>query len=179
MSMIHPVIYISLLFFVFLSNYFPWAVYGVYIVLLIPLLFQKYTFPNFSNWKGILWGIIFSAIYFPFISSFWSPGMFSLSLSEEIFFRAYLQHILTMKLGVLKGIISSSLLFTLPHLIAGVSIFSVMVFFPSLIFGLLYHRFKNVWTPTIFHYFSNLFFQENISLLEKTFHFWFDFLTTC
>ncbi|WP_457623926.1 CPBP family glutamic-type intramembrane protease [Persephonella sp.] len=174
MSMIHFIMYSGLLFFVFLSIHIPEAIYGVYTILLFPLVFPEYTRPDFPNWKGIFWGLLFSAVYFPFVSSFWNPETFLTALSEEIFFRAYLQNIMTVRWGAVRGIIFSSILFTIPHLILEAGLLSLLVFIPSLIFGFLYYRFKNVWTPAIFHYFSNIFFQEKAPLLGEGLYFWSD-----
>ena len=88
--------------------------------------------------------------------------MFVISLAEEFFFRGFVQERVGM---TIKGVLIVSALFAVGH--AVVSYFgsgypiaeaskNLLTFFPSLIMGYLYVRFKNLWPSIFFHFVSNL-----------------------
>ncbi|WP_457644433.1 CPBP family glutamic-type intramembrane protease [Persephonella sp.] len=75
-----------------------------------------------------------------------------------MFFRGYLFSAIPIKNIHIKNIVIS-LMFTLPHVIINPHLFSLLTFFPSLIFGYLYIGSGSIIAPFVFHLFSNLFFQ--------------------
>lgn len=88
--------------------------------------------------------------------------MFFVALSEEVFFRGYLQEMVGMSA---VGVVKVSLLFALAHFVssffglglgAGASFKALLTFFPSLVMGLMYLKLRNLWGSIIFHFFSNL-----------------------
>jgi hypothetical protein len=168
-------LYTILIFFAVLTKVNLFFVYVIYIILLLPLAFfdlKKLGIYEFK--RGILWGFLSSSIYFPFVVNGFSFGLLNqvpYVFSEEIFFRGFL---LTRFNEKFKNIhlnnIFVSVLFTIPHIILNPSLISVLVFFPSLIFGYLFIYTKSIYAPTIFHYFSNLFFQLYLTRTD-TFNF--------
>lgn len=88
--------------------------------------------------------------------------MFFVALSEEVFFRGYLQEMVGMNVG---GVVKVSLLFALAHVVssflglglgASASLKTLLTFFPSLVMGFMYLKLRNLWASIIFHFFSNL-----------------------
>ncbi len=160
-------LYIILLVFAILTKFNTIFYYGLYVTLLSPLLFLDYKRLGFLEFKkGIVWGVLSSLIYVPFI--LWKSKFLSLEMlnqipqifAEEIFFRAFFLEELSASLkNFHMANIITSFLFMLPHLIINPSILSVLVFFPSLIFGYLFYYSRSIYAPVIFHYLSNIFFQ--------------------
>ncbi|WP_219428844.1 CPBP family intramembrane glutamic endopeptidase [Persephonella hydrogeniphila] len=131
------------------------------IVLLIPVLFYNLESFGFLKFKGFIYGIVSSLLFLPFITlSVSDLRFFPQAFSEEIFFRGYIQNELSKKSGIHLSIFITSFLFTIPHFILNPSVLSVMVFFPSVVFGYLYYYSNSVWASSIFHFFSNLFFWQ-------------------
>lgn len=158
------ILYTILIFFAVLTKVSGYFFYGIYIILLFPLAFsdlKKLGLYEFK--KGILWGFLSSIIYFPFILkefSFTLLNQLPYVFSEEIFFRGFiLQNLNERYSNIHLNNIFVSVLFTIPHVIIHPSLISVMVFFPSIIFGYLFIYTKSIYAPTIFHFFSNMFFQ--------------------
>ena len=81
--------------------------------------------------------------------------LFGVAVSEEIFFRGFIQE----KLGNnWKALIITSILFSLAHLpnfLFYNNFLSLATFFPSLIMGWLYMKTSNILPPIIFHFLSN------------------------
>lgn len=111
--------------------------------------------------KGVFYGLLISAVYFPFIYNKIEITIFSQFpqvFAEEIFFRGYLQTIFEDKFSPHKAIFIVSLMFCIPHIILFPSIVSALTFFPSLIFGYLFYTTRSIYAPTLFHFFSNVFY---------------------
>jgi len=167
-------LYFALIFSLIGSRYFSFLTDFVPVVLLSPLLFFNLEKMGlFSIKRGIIYGITFSAVYFPFINwetffSLKTLDIFFLAFCEEIFFRGYLLNVFKMNSFHKKNILVS-VLFTLPHLIFSISPDRFLVFLPSLLFGYLYFYTRTVWSSTIFHFFSNIFFMDFFGRFVKTF----------
>lgn len=71
---------------------------------------------------------------------------------EEIFFRGIIQSNLTSKFGVKKGIIITSIFFSIFHLYPSVI---VPIFILSLMFGYLYYKTNNLFYPIFLHLLNN------------------------
>jgi|SRR5690625_289458 len=88
------------------------------------------------------------------------------AIPEEFFFRGYLQERLHQAWGrkginiwglpLTWGIVVSSVLFALVHLIATVNLTRLSVFFPSLLFGALRERTGGISAPVVYHAACNL-----------------------
>ncbi|HIE58842.1 MAG TPA: CPBP family intramembrane metalloprotease [Persephonella sp.] len=135
----------------------------VAIILLSPLLFYSIDelglLKNIK--KGILYGLLISVVYFPFIYDKIEITILSQVpqvFAEEIFFRGYLQTIFEDKFPSHKAIFIVSLMFCIPHIILFPSIVSALTFLPSLIFGYLFYITRSIYTSSIFHFFSNIFY---------------------
>ncbi len=157
-------LYTILISFAVLTKVNFYFFYGIYIILLLPLsFFDLKKMGIFEFKKGILWGFLSSAIYFPFVFksfSFVLLNQIPYVFSEEIFFRGFLLQRFNEKFNNIHlNNIAVSILFTIPHILINPSLVSVLVFFPSIIFGYLFIYTRSIYAPVIFHYFSNLFFQ--------------------
>ncbi len=158
------ILYFILICFAVLSKFHPFFINLVYIVLLVPLGFYDLGKAGFKNFKnGFIYGFFSSLGYFPFIFNRISidhllqiPQVFA----EEIFFRGYGLSVFYEKYrNIHTANLIISILFTIPHIIINPSLFSVLVFFPSIIFGYLFFYSGSILSSVIFHWFSNLFFQ--------------------
>jgi len=78
------------------------------------------------------------------------------SFIEEIFFRGWLQTILTRKMGAFFAIIVTSFLFACAHLIINPSWVRFATFFPGLIMGWLRWRHGSVMPAILYHIFGNV-----------------------
>jgi membrane protease YdiL (CAAX protease family) len=160
--------YFCLITSIFLSKIFPFFINISFLILCSPLVFMDLKKLGFKNLKkGFLYGLGFSLVYFPFIwgkVSYFSFFQLGQVLAEEIFFRGYLLNVIPIQNKVLRNVVVS-FLFIIPHLVLNISIFSVLTFFPSLLFGYLFFKTGSIVAPVIFHFFSNLFFQTFITKL--------------
>ncbi len=137
-------------------------------VLVSPLVFYKLDKFGLFSIKGIIYGFAASAVYFPFLNFSLIPiNQITQVFLEEVFFRGYIQNEFFKKFNIHISILLTSILFTIPHLITNFSVFSLLTFFPSIVFGYLYYYSKSIWTSAIFHFFSNWFFLSNYMLLQK------------
>ncbi len=167
------VLYTLLIISLFISEIFPPSSIFTTLILFSPLAFLDEKFLGIKRFiKGFIYGILPSVIYFPFLDlnqlfTSLSINVFFLAFGEEVFFRGYLFNTFNIKNIHMKNIFIS-LLFTLPHLIQIQTLDRFLVFFPSIVFGYLYIYSKTVWSPAVFHYFSNMFY---INYLSKVFSF--------
>lgn len=104
-----------------------------------------------------------------FLHSFFNNGLYQIlvvALPEEYFFRSYLQENLNFfwtKKWILKGIsfgpalFITSFVFALSHSLIHFQWWHGLIFFPSLLFGLLYEKRKTITASVIFHALCNLF----------------------
>ncbi|RMA93130.1 CPBP family intramembrane glutamic endopeptidase [Hydrogenothermus marinus] len=155
------IFYFTLVISLILAKLYPYFYYISFFILILPLWFYNFEKFGLFKIKGFIYGLLASIIYFPFLSgfSFSLLNQFPQIFAEEIFFRGYIQNELSKRFNNHLAIIITSFLFSLPHLILSFSILSVLTFFPSIIFGYLYYYSKSIWASSIFHFFSNMFFQ--------------------
>ncbi len=99
------------------------------------------------------------------------PNVFLVFLAaflEEIVFRVLLQSQLeqsykgsyTLKLGaysleISKGCLSAALIFAAMHIVNQSLFMSVLIFFPALVFGVLWTRHRSAWLCTLMHFWYN------------------------
>lgn len=153
--------YIGLLLLLLVSKLYP--VLGVlpYLYMLFPLLILEEERIGFKNYlKGVLWGSLFLPLLFLFPPEISCPAWFlnqlGVATAEEIFFRGFLMAYL--------GNVKTSLLFSLAHFIHFPTLNSVLVFFPSLLFGEAFRRSGSIVAPIGLHLSANLFY---FSFVEK------------
>ncbi|HDN95611.1 MAG: hypothetical protein DRN29_01555 [Thermoplasmata archaeon] len=79
------------------------------------------------------------------------------SISEETFFRAFIQMRLENKFGFMPSLLISSILFAVAHLEYKTYIQIVMPFFFGIVLGILMHKSKNIAAPISAHFFYNFF----------------------
>ena len=79
------------------------------------------------------------------------------SISEETFFRAFIQMRLENKFGFMPSLLISSILFAVDHLEYKTYIQIVMPLFFGIVLGILMHKSKNIAAPISAHFFYNFF----------------------
>ncbi len=79
------------------------------------------------------------------------------SISEETFFRAFIQMRLENKFGFVPSLLISSILFAIAHLEYKTYIQIIMPFFFGIVLGILMHKSKNIAAPISAHFFYNFF----------------------
>lgn len=79
------------------------------------------------------------------------------SISEETFFRAFIQMRLENRFGFVPSLLISSFLFAMAHLEYKTYIQVILPFFFGIVLGILMHKSKNVAAPISAHFFYNLF----------------------
>ncbi|HEC77468.1 MAG TPA: CPBP family intramembrane metalloprotease [Thermoplasmatales archaeon] len=77
------------------------------------------------------------------------------SLSEETFYRGFIQMHLEKKTGFLFSLIFTSILFAIAHIEYGTFLQIVLPFFFSIFLGLLIHKFENIFAPLSAHFLYN------------------------
>ncbi len=115
------------------------------LILLLPLAFLP------SDRLGLKSPWNASLLALPLLYLLYPQNFFSLSLqafAEELFFRAYLMQRLS-NLNV-------SVLFTVPHVILYTDLWSVLTFFPSLLYGYIYQRTGSLVFVSLLHLASNI-----------------------
>ncbi|MCS7308301.1 MAG: CPBP family glutamic-type intramembrane protease [Aquificaceae bacterium] len=146
----------------FIRKYTELFLYGLLILSLL-----SYRFLGFPNLSPII--LFLPLAFIPSerlgIKSPWNLSLFSLpflhylypenflnlalqALAEETFFRAYLMSRFSL--------LFTSVLFTLPHVILYGDLWSVLTFFPSLLFGVVYQRTGSLVFVSLLHLLSNL-----------------------
>lgn len=115
------------------------------IILLLPLAFlPSERFGLKSPWNASLLALPLLYILYP-------QNFLSLSLqafAEELFFRAYLMQRLS------NFVVS--VLFTVPHVILYMDLWSVLTLFPSLLYGYTYQKTKSLAFVSLMHLASNV-----------------------
>lgn len=155
---------------------------------------------TFKGWLGdLLYVLLFVLVFFPIVFFAYAvyrkivlPGAFHLSLphgitefafvqilvvglSEEAFFRGYLQQRLSEGISgnalsipwisLSWAVIVANVFFTLAHIIILGQVWRINVFLPGLAFGWLRERRKSLIAPMLFHGLSNVF----MLVLESSF----------
>ena len=77
------------------------------------------------------------------------------AIPEEFFFRAYLMRVLGMNN---KANVVVSVLFSLLHVFTRGWFIGLAVFVPSLLFGVIYQKYRDVLMVTLIHFLANIFF---------------------
>ncbi len=129
------------------------------IVLLLPLVFlPSERFGVKSPWN-------LSLLALPLLYVLHPQNFMSLTLqafAEELFFRAYLMQRFSN--------LTVSVLFTIPHIILYADLWSVLTFFPSLLYGYIYQRTGSLAFVSLLHLASNLlWFTFLAKLVSKIF----------
>ncbi len=129
------------------------------IVLLLPLVFLPLErFGVKSPWN-------LSLLALPLLYVLHPQNFMSLTLqafAEELFFRAYLMQRFSN--------LTVSVLFTLPHIILYADLWSLLTFFPSLLYGYIYQRTGSLAFVSLLHLASNLlWFTFLAKLVSKIF----------
>lgn len=101
---------------------------------------------------------VYSFIGIDFLIAIFIPLLYILmiAISEEVTFRGIIQTTLVERIGKYKGLLFTSIIFTLGHmqyLNEPTGLFSV--FMGSLLYGYLYLRKKNLFSPIILHFLHN------------------------
>jgi membrane protease YdiL (CAAX protease family) len=153
--------YGGLLVSLFISRLYPALEILPLLYMLLPLLFLKDESLGFKNYgKGVLYGSLFLPMFLVFPPDIscpaWVLNQLGVATAEEIFFRGFLMSSL--------GNLWTSLLFSLAHLIHFPTLNSLLVFFPSLLFGFVYTRSGSILAPILLHFSANLLY---FSLIEK------------
>jgi membrane protease YdiL (CAAX protease family) len=127
-----------------------------------------WVFPAFSLAYLLAAGVVFPGTGFSFSADWWMMvfyQLFYVGLSEELFFRGYLQVRLDEVFGRPYrlwgtewglGLLGANLLFTLGHGVTGGDLKHLSVFFPGLLFGWLQARTGATLAPVLFHGLSNI-----------------------
>lgn len=93
----------------------------------------------------------------PFIGMKILIELLLIALPEEFFFRGFIQTKLSQVQSKTVAIVSTSLLFAMTHLITLHQIQSLLVFFPSLLFGWLRFKTNSLMASILFHASCNIF----------------------
>lgn len=149
--------YGGLLITLFVAELFPKLDLLPYLYMLSPLLLLPEDKLGFKNYKrGTLYGSMLLPLFLiapPELSCIaWVLNQAGIALSEEIFFRGFIMEAL--------GNVRTSLLFSLAHLIYFPTLNSLLVFFPSLLFGYAYTRSGSILAPALLHFTANLFYSS-------------------
>ncbi len=93
----------------------------------------------------------------------WGLNILLVPILEEYIFRKELQGFLIGKKGMKKSYrgfscanVIVSVVFTLAHLLVTMNIYTISVFFPSLVFGFFRDRYQTIYASIILHSFYNL-----------------------
>ncbi|ACN98207.1 caax amino protease family protein [Sulfurihydrogenibium azorense Az-Fu1] len=142
-------LYTGLLLSVILNKYYNIS-FLTPLILLIPLLFVDLKNLNLiSKWSlGLLCTVPF--IFFQDLYS--TLNQLSIAFSEELFFRVYLMSFFSN--------FTTSILFTIPHILLYGDLHSFLVFLPSLIYGFVYQKTKSFILIAVLHFLSNVFYDK-------------------
>ncbi len=106
----------------------------------------------FTGWPGRTWprDLPFSAVM-----AFASSGLVA-AVSEEVFFRGWVQTLLTRFFHPATAIVGASALFALSHLVFRSDPFYLLTFFPGLVMGWLRSRHGDIAPAILYHLLGNL-----------------------
>ena len=160
-------IYSGLILTLFISKLFPPLEILPLLYMLLPLMLMKEEELGFRNYRrGLIYGSFLLPAFLilpPNLSCpSWVLNQLGIATAEEIFFRGYLMG----SLGNLK----TSFLFSLAHLIHFPTINSLLVFFPSLLFGEVYRRSGSILAPILLHFSSNLLYFSLVEEFPQLYH---------
>jgi hypothetical protein len=101
--------------------------------------------------------LFFSRSLPPWTMERFLPGLLSglaAAVSEETFFRGWLQTLLSRRMSAWWSILLANILFGLSHIFQGP--FAMLAFFPGLLMGLLRSRHGSVLPAILYHWFGNI-----------------------
>jgi len=155
------VVYAGLLLTLFVANLYPRLEILPLAYMLLPMLFLSEKELGLRNFRrGALYGMGFVPLMVLFPPDLscpaWVLNQLGIATAEEVFFRGYLMKSF--------GNLGTSLLFSLAHLVSFPTVNSVLVFFPSLVFGWAYLRSGSLLAPVLLHWSANLIY---FSFIEK------------
>ena len=78
------------------------------------------------------------------------------AVTEEMFFRGWLQPLFRKKMGPAAAVTAVNLIFAPLHLIAVPHIISLSVFFPGMVMGWMKERYGSIWPSVFFHFAGNI-----------------------
>lgn len=123
-------------------------------ILLSPLLFLEDPLRWKNRWNLFL--ITLPACLFTGIGIYTLFSMSFSAFAEELFFRGYLMR--------RYSNIIVSFMFTFPHLLLYQNLQSVLTFFPSLLFGIVYQKTQSLIFVSLLHLYSNLVYRYLVFL---------------
>jgi len=150
-------IYGGLLLILLGVRFFPQLGFLPYLYMMVPVILLPGERLGFRNYrKGLLYGSLLLPLLLiappPASCGVWVLNQLGIAVAEEIFFRGFLLP--------LFGNLRTSLLFSLAHLINFPTLNSLLVFFPSLLFGLAYLRSRSILAPVLLHFTANLLYAS-------------------
>jgi membrane protease YdiL (CAAX protease family) len=100
--------------------------------------------------------------------------MLYIGFAEEVFYRGYFMTRQCQWLGKYPGLLVTSFIFGLGHILSRIAdhgsgyflpavYTGLQTFFGGLIFGLIYVRTKNIWSAAILHVSTNMYLQDLIA----------------
>lgn len=117
------------------------------VLTLVPL-----TVAVFLGWPGRTWP---RNLPFPAVMAFASSGLVA-AVSEEVFFRGWVQTLLARIFHPALAILGASALFALSHLVFRSDPFYLLTFFPGLVMGWLRLRHGDIAPAILYHLLGNL-----------------------
>ncbi len=134
------------------------------IYMLLPILFVPEEKLGLRNYRrGLLYGSFLIPLFvlFPPDTSCpaWLLNQLGIATAEEIFFRGFLMG--------LFGNLTTSVLFSLAHLINSPTLNSLLTFFPSLLFGWAYAKSGSIMAPVLLHFSANLLYFSLVKEFPK------------
>ncbi len=159
--------YLGLLITLLISKVFPLIDILPYLFMLLPMVFMKEEDLGFKNYKkGLIFGSFFLPLFLlapPDLSCpAWILNQLGVATAEEVFFRGFLMSVL--------GNLRTSLLFSLAHLIHFPTLNSLLIFFPSLVFGYAYMRSGSILAPVLLHFTANVFYASFAKEFPQLYH---------
>ncbi|WP_028950151.1 CPBP family glutamic-type intramembrane protease [Sulfurihydrogenibium subterraneum] len=145
-------LYLVLIFSILINKYYNFS-FLTPLVLLSPLIFIDLKSLNLTSKWSFSLILIIPVLFFQDLHS--TLNQLSIALSEELFFRVYL-------MSFFSNFITS-ILFTIPHILLYGDLHSFLVFFPSLIYGLVYQKSKSFILVAVLHFLSNIIYSIFIS----------------
>lgn len=117
------------------------------ILTLAPLTAAVYVGWPSQNWPRV--------VPFRVVVSFASAGLVA-AVSEEVFFRGWVQTLLARVLSPSLAVLGASVLFALSHLVFRSDPFYLLTFFPGLVMGALRLRHGDIAPSILYHFLGNL-----------------------
>ncbi len=160
--------YTILLLTLLLVKLYPPLYFLPHLFMISPLFFISENSLGLKNYrKGLLYGSLLLPLVLiipPKLQNL--PTLLNqlgIATAEEIFFRGYLM--------IYFGNFTTSLLFSLAHLVNFPTVNSVLTFFPSLLFGFVYRRSGSIVAPITLHFTANMLYFSLVEKFPELYHF--------